>query len=56
MGTIEAANELEAASFALLDGPKLVDILIERGIGIRKKPIELRKLDTDAFTDGAKAV
>ena len=49
-GTIKAANELGAAPITLIDGPKLVELLIEHGIGVRKKPIELWELDAGAFS------
>ena len=49
-GTIEAANEFGAPPITLIDGPKLVELLIEHGIGVRKKPIELWELDASAFS------
>lgn len=48
-GTIAAANEIGAAPITLIDGPKLVELLIENGIGVRKKPIEMWELDATAF-------
>ncbi len=50
-GTREAAFEPGAAPITLIDGNKLVDLLIEHGIGVRKKPVELLELDADAFAE-----
>ncbi len=48
-GTREAAFEPGAAPITLIDGQKLVDLLIEHGIGVKKKAIELWEVDPDAF-------
>ena len=52
----EAAIERGAAPITLVDGDKLVDLLIEYGIGVRKRMIELMEVDTEAIaairTDG----
>ncbi|GAB6063504.1 restriction endonuclease [Deferrisoma palaeochoriense] len=50
-GTREAAFEPGAAPITLIDGGKLVDLLIEHGIGVRKKLVELLELDPDAFAE-----
>ena len=48
-GTIDAAIEKGAAPITLIDGKKLVELLLEHGIGVRKKAIELWELDASAF-------
>jgi restriction system protein len=48
-GTTEAAFERGAAPITLINGDKLIDLLIQHNIGVRKKSIELLELDTDAF-------
>jgi restriction system protein len=48
-GTIDAAIEPGAAPITLIDGEKLVELLIEHGIGVRKKQVELWELNTSAF-------
>lgn len=40
-----------AAPITLIDGDKLIDLLIEHRIGVRKKEVELWELDLDAFAD-----
>lgn len=50
-GTRDAAFETGAAPITLIDGEKLVDLLIEYEVGVRKKTIELIELDRDAFAD-----
>ena len=44
-GTQDAAIEMGAAPITLIDGEKLLDLLIRHGIGVRTKPIELLELD-----------
>jgi restriction system protein len=53
-GTQDAAFATGAAPITLIDGDKLIDLLIEHGIGIRKRPIEMLEVDAAAFasTDG----
>ena len=41
----------DPAPITLIDGKKLVELLIEHGIGVRKKAIELWELDASAFED-----
>lgn len=48
-GTREAAFEPGVAPITLINGEKLIDLLIEHKIGIRKKSIEILELDADAF-------
>ena len=46
-GTKGAAFAPGVAPITLIDGDKLVDLLIEHGIGVRKRPIELLEVDPD---------
>ena len=48
-GTQDAAFGTGAAPITLVDGEKLVDLLIEHGIGVRKRTVELLELDADAI-------
>ena len=48
-GTQEAAFATGAAPITLVDGDKLVDLLIEHGIGVRKRTIEMLEVDTEAI-------
>lgn len=48
-GTAAAAVERGAAPITLINGEKLIDLLIEHKIGVRTKPIEILELDADAF-------
>lgn len=50
-GTQEAAFATGAAPITLIDGDKLVDLLIEHGIGVRKRTIELLEVEPSAFSD-----
>ena len=50
-GTRDAAFEPGAAPITLIDGEKLLDLLIEHGIGVRKKALEVLELDADAFAE-----
>lgn len=49
-GTSEAAFATGVAPITLVDGEKLVDLLIEHDIGVRKWTIELLEEDADAFS------
>jgi restriction endonuclease Mrr len=49
--TTEAAFARGTAPITLIDGEKLLDLLIEHGIGVRKRPLEILAVDADAFTD-----
>ena len=42
-----------AAPISLIDGEKLLDLLIEHEVGIRKRPIFLHEVDEEAFTPTA---
>lgn len=50
-GTEEAAFAHGAAPITLIDGDKLIDLLIEHNIGVRKRTIEVLAVDPDAFGD-----
>ncbi len=50
-GTSEAAFATGAAPITLIDGDKLIDLLIEHGIGVKKNKIEVLSVDPDAFAD-----
>lgn len=50
-GTQEAAFATGAAPITLIDGAKLIDMLIEHGIGVRKRTIEMLEVDATAFAD-----
>jgi restriction system protein len=49
-GTKDAALERGAAPIKLINGQKLLDLLIENGLGVHKKTIEVWELDEQAFT------
>ena len=48
-GTQEAAFATGAAPITLVDGDKLVDLLIEHGIGVRRRVIEMLEVDAEAI-------
>ena len=48
-GTQNAALEPGIAPITLIDGDKLLDLLIEHGIGVRKRTVELLELDAMAL-------
>ncbi len=50
-GTSEAAFATGAAPITLIDGDKLIDLLIEHCIGVQKRSIDVLTFDPDAFTD-----
>lgn len=50
-GTEEAAFAGGAAPITLIDGDKLIDLLIEHGVGVRKRTLEVLAVDPDAFAD-----
>lgn len=50
-GTRDAAFEPSAAPITLIDGEKLIELLIANGIGVRKKTIEVLELDAAAFAE-----
>ena len=50
-GTEEAAFAPGVAPITLLDGEKLLDLLIEYGIGVRKRRLEVLEFDPEALSD-----
>ena len=48
-GTKEAAFESGAAPITLIDGDKLIDLLIEHDIGVRKQTLKVLTVDHEAF-------
>ncbi len=50
-GTMAAAFEAGVAPITLVDGNKLIDLLIKHGIGVRKRIIEVLAVDTEALKD-----
>ena len=53
-GTQAAAFATGTAPITLIDGDKLIDLLIEHGIGVHKRTIELLEVDTEAFATDQK--
>lgn len=49
-GTIDAAFEPGAAPITLIDGNKLIDLLIEHGIGVSKQNIEYFEFDQESLS------
>lgn len=50
-GAEEAAFANGAAPITLIDGEKLIDLLIEHGIGVKKRQVDLLELDPTSFAD-----
>ena len=50
-GTTKAAFEPGAAPITLIDGDRLVDLLIEHNLGVRKRTIEVLELDSEALRE-----
>ena len=48
-GTQDAALANGTAPITLIDGDKLIDLLIEHGVGVRKRPIVLLEVDAETF-------
>ncbi len=48
-GTQEAAFAGGAAPITLIDGDKLIDLLIQHGIGVRKKTVEVLEVVAEDF-------
>ncbi|WP_199295681.1 hypothetical protein [Trichocoleus sp. FACHB-591] len=48
-GLLQAAVERGAAPITLINGEKLIDLLIEHKIGVRTRSVEILELDADAF-------
>jgi len=49
--TLDAAFEPGVAPITLIDGAKLIDLLINHGIGVRKKTLEVLELNTETFAE-----
>jgi restriction system protein len=49
-GTTEAAFEPGAAPITLISGDKLIDLMMENGIGVKKRSLESWELDEDLFS------
>ncbi len=52
-GTKVVGFESDAASTAPIDANRLIDLLIEHGIGVKKNKIEVLAVDADAFAVSA---
>ena len=52
-GTEEAAFERGAAPITLIDGDKLVDLLIEHELGVNKQSIEVLRIDSEFFSNSS---
>ena len=50
-GAMEAAFAQGTAPITLIDGEKLIDMLIEHGIGVRKRAIEVLTVDLDGLLE-----
>ena len=50
-GTRDEAFATGAAPITLINGEKLIDLLVEHGIGVRKHEFEMLAVDPDAFSD-----
>ena len=50
-GAIDASVEPGAAPITLIGGNKLIDLLIENEIGVKKRQLEAWELDPEAFSD-----
>ena len=50
-GTEQAAFATGVAPITLIDGEKLIDLLMEHAIGVRKRSIEMLEFDPEAFSD-----
>ena len=48
-GTVQVAFEAGAPPITLINGEKLIDLLLEYGLGVRNRTIDLLELDADAF-------
>lgn len=54
-GTKQAAFEHGAVPITLIDGERLLDLLIEHGIGVRKREVTLLEVDATALGSGEDA-
>ena len=50
-GTRDAAFEQGAAPITLIDGPRLLDLLVSHEIGVRKHSIEVLSIDLDGISE-----
>ncbi len=50
-GTVEAAFEPGAAPITLIDGERLIELMLEHDIGVKKRPVELLELDPSVFEE-----
>ena len=50
-GTEEAAFTGDAAPITVIDGDKRIDLLIEHGIAVHKRTLEVLTVDPDTFAD-----
>ena len=48
-GTIKAAVAAGAAPITLIDGDRLVELMIQHGLGVRKKELQVLSVDPEAF-------
>ncbi len=48
-GTVDAAVASGTVPITLIDGARLVDLLVEHGIGVKKRNVELLDVDEDAL-------
>jgi restriction system protein len=48
----EAASEMGVAPIQLIDGDRLVDLLVEHGIGVKQQAVKLWRFDPEPFTAG----
>ena len=46
---MEASYKKGAITILLLDGPAIADLLVERGLGVRRLPIHLLDIDEEFF-------
>jgi restriction system protein len=50
-GAQQAALDPGVAPITLIDGEKLIDLMIGSGIGVRKRSVELLEVDESEFDD-----
>jgi restriction system protein len=48
-GAKDAAFEMGAAPITLINGDTLIDLLVQHGIGLKKKTIEYYEVDEEVF-------
>jgi restriction system protein len=52
-GAKDAAFEMGAAPFTLINGETLIDLLLQHEMGVKKKTVDYYELDESAFQDEA---